>query len=621
MKKRTVKNTKKRKIKEFKINFDIRTIFIVIFASFFLYTLFGPILTDSMKNSKEVPLTQVLQDIKKDKVKKVLVEDNKITATYSDDKKLVTRKESRDSFRQILNDNKIPLEQVTIETKDSTLMVEILRVLGSIIPVVLLFAFFWFVMRQAKGSQDSIFSFGQSKAKRFNKEQSKITFKDVAGVEEAKEELEEIVDFLKKPDKYRKLGARPPKGVMLVGPAGTGKTLLAKATAGEANVPFFSIAGSEFMEMLVGIGAARARDLFKTAKKNAPAIIFIDEIDAIGRARSRGVMSSHDEREQTLNQILVEMDGFTPNERVIVIAATNRGDLLDPALLRPGRFDRRIMIDYPDVEGREAIIKIHSKNKPFDKNVRWDRIAKRTVGFSGADIENMMNEAAISAARNNQSAITMEDIEDSATKVKLGPEKKRLQTEHDRKITAYHEAGHAIVSHFQKFTDPVHRISIVSRGMALGYTLIPPGRDKLHTSYTQLLERLAVMMGGRAAEAVFFKDITTGASNDFDQATNIARRMVTDFGMSKLGPINFGPTQDITEWGAEFWEQNKISQEMMAKIDHEISDILKTAYAKAVQIIKKHRVPLEKVAGDLMKHESMDQDRFEKIVGVKKIQK
>lgn len=621
MKKRISKNNGNKKIKEFRINFDVKTVFIVLFASFFLYTLFGPVIGESMNNSEEVPLTQILQDIKDDKVEKVLVEDNKVTATYSDDKKLVTRKESRDSFRQILNDNNIPLEQVVIETKDSTLMVEILRVAGSIIPVILLFAFFWFVIRQAKGSQDSVFSFGQSKAKRFNKEQSKITFKDVAGVEEAKKELEEIVDFLKRPEKYRKLGARPPKGVMLVGPAGTGKTLLAKATAGEAGVPFFSIAGSEFMEMLVGIGAARARDLFRIAKKNAPAIIFIDEIDAIGRARSRGVMSSHDEREQTLNQILVEMDGFTPNERVIVIAATNRGDLLDPALLRPGRFDRRIMIDYPDVEGRDAIIKIHSQNKPFDKSVRWDRIAKRTVGFSGADIENMMNEAAISAARNDRAAISMEDIEDSATKVKLGPEKKRLQTDHDRKITAYHEAGHAVVSHFQKLTDPVHRISIVSRGMALGYTLIPPGRDQLHTSYTQLLERLAVIMGGRAAEDVFFKDITTGAANDFDQATNIARRMVTDFGMSKLGPVNFGPTQDITEWGSEFWEQNSISQEMMAKIDHEINDILNTAYAKAVQIIKKNRTALEKVAAELKVHESMDQDQFEKIVGVKKINK
>ncbi|KKQ38085.1 MAG: ATP-dependent zinc metalloprotease FtsH [Candidatus Roizmanbacteria bacterium GW2011_GWA2_37_7] len=617
MKKQSLQNKKKNKIKEFRINFDIKTVFIVIFAVFFLYTLFGPIINESVNNSSEVPLTKILQDIKAGKVEKVLIEDNKVTATYSNDKQLVTRKESRDSFRQILNDAEISLDRVIIETKDSTMMVEILRLASSIIPAILLFAFFWFVIRQARGAQDSVFSFGQSRAKRFNKQTSKITFKDVAGVEEAKNELEEIVDFLKHPEKYQKLGARAPKGVMLVGPAGTGKTLLAKAIAGEANVPFYSIAGSEFMEMLVGIGAARVRDLFNNAKQNSPSIIFIDEIDAIGRARSRGVMPAHDEREQTLNQILVEMDGFTPNEHVIVIAATNRGDLLDPALLRPGRFDRRVMIDYPDVEGRESIIKIHSRNKPFADDVRWDRIAKRTVGFSGADIENMLNEAAISAARNNRTAITMEDIEEAATKVKLGPEKKRLQTDLDRKITAYHEAGHAIASHFLKHTDPVHRISIVSRGMALGYTLIPPERDKLHTSLTQLLERLTVMMGGRAAEEVVFKEITTGAANDFDQATNIARLMVTDFGMSRLGPINFGPTRDITEWGSELWEQNSISQKMLAKIDLEINEILKTAYSKALQIVKINRKALDAVAAKLVEQESMDQDQFEKIVGVK----
>lgn len=617
LRKNETQNNSNRKIKQFKINLDIKTIFIVIFSTFFLYTLFGPILNTSLENNSEVPLTKILQDIKANKVEKVLVEDNKVTATYKDKKELVTRKESRDSFRQILNDADIPLDQVMIVTKDSTMTTELLRLAGSLLPAILFFGFFWYMIRQARGAQDSVFSFGQSKAKRFNKQTSKITFKDVAGVTEAKQELEEIVDFLKKPEKYKKLGARPPKGVMLVGPAGTGKTLLAKAIAGEANVPFYSIAGSEFMEMLVGIGAARVRDLFNNAKQNSPSIIFIDEVDAIGRSRSRGVMPAHDEREQTLNQILVEMDGFTPNEHVIVIAATNRGDLLDTALLRPGRFDRRIVLDYPDLEGRESIIRIHSRNKPFEKSVRWDRIAKRTVGFSGADLENMMNEAAITAARNNRSAIEMEDIEEAATKVKLGPEKKRLQTDNDRKITAYHEAGHAIVSHFQKNTDPVHRISIVSRGMALGYTLIPPERDKLHTSKTQLLERLAVIMGGRAAEEVVFKDITTGAANDFDQATNIARLMITDFGMSKLGPINFGPTRDVTEWGAELWEQNHISQEMLAKIDNEINSILKGVFSQAVLLITKHRSILDEVAAFLMKNESMDQDQFEKIAGKK----
>ena len=605
------------KMKEIKVNLDVKTIFIILFAGFFIYTLISPFI-HSQTTSEERSLTQIITDIKQNKVDKITVQDTKVTAVYEDSEQAVTYIEPGDNFRQILNDAGIQLDKVNLEVEDTQSGVEMLRFLGSVIPAILLFVFFWFIFRQARGAQDSVFSFGQSKAKRFNKETSKITFKDVAGVEEAKKELEEVVDFLKNPEKYRKLGARPPKGVMLVGPAGTGKTLLAKAVAGEASVPFFSIAGSEFMEMLVGIGAARARDLFANAKQNAPAIIFIDEIDAIGRARSTGVMSSHDEREQTLNQILVEMDGFTPNEQVVVIAATNRGDLLDSALLRPGRFDRRILVDYPDVEGRAAIISIHARNKPVADDVRWDRVAKRTVGFSGADIENMLNEAAINAARHNRDKVNMEDIEEAATKVKLGPEKKRLQTDFDKKITAYHEAGHAIVSHYQEHTDPVHRISIVSRGMALGYTLIPPERDKLHTSKTALIERLAVMMGGRAAEEVAFKEITTGAANDFDQATTIARKMVMDFGMSSLGPVNFGATTDVTDY-RQGWQSNDISQEMLAKIDHEVGLILKTAYNQAVALVKKHRKELDAVSDELVKHESIDQDQFEKIVGVKNV--
>ncbi len=604
-------------MKEIKVNLDVKTIFIILFAGFFIYTLVSPFI-HSQTASEERSLTQIITDIKQNEVDKITVQDTKVTAVYEDNEQAVTYIEPGDNFRQILNDAGIQLDKVNLQVEDTQSGVEMLRFLGSVIPAILLFVFFWFIFRQARGAQDSVFSFGQSKAKRFNKETSKITFKDVAGVEEAKKELEEVVDFLKNPDKYRKLGARPPKGVMLVGPAGTGKTLLAKAVAGEASVPFFSIAGSEFMEMLVGIGAARARDLFANAKQNAPSIIFIDEIDAIGRARSTGVMSSHDEREQTLNQILVEMDGFTPNEQVVVIAATNRGDLLDPALLRPGRFDRRILVDYPDVEGRAAIISIHARNKPIADDVRWDRVAKRTVGFSGADIENMLNEAAINAARHNRDKINMEDIEEAATKVKLGPEKKRLQTDFDKKITAYHEAGHAIVSHYQEHTDPVHRISIVSRGMALGYTLIPPERDKLHTSKTALIERLAVMMGGRAAEEVVFNEITTGAANDFDQATTIARKMVMDFGMSSLGPVNFGASTDITDY-RQGWQSNDISQEMLAKIDHEVGLILKTAYKQAVELVRKHRKQLDGVSAELVKHESMDQDQFEKIVGVKKV--
>ncbi len=604
-------------MKEFKIKFDVKTILILITAAFFIYALVSPTLDKSPEPTQEASLSKVLTDIKTNKVEKVTVEDNRILAEYKNDDIVETFKETNDSFRQILQDANIPIQNVTIEIADTTSSMQMWQFLGNIIPAILLFLFILFIFRQARGAQDSVFSFGQSKAKRFNKDTSKITFKDVAGVEEAKKELEEVVDFLKNSEKYIKLGARIPKGVILVGPAGSGKTLLAKAVAGEANVPFFSIAGSEFMEMLVGIGAARVRDLFSTAKQSAPAIIFIDEIDAIGRARSQGVMQSHDEREQTLNQILVEMDGFNPNEKVIVIAATNRGDLLDTALLRPGRFDRRVMVDYPDVEGRKEIIKIHARNKPLDDTVNWDRVAKRTVGFSGADLENMLNEAAITAATNNRDKISMHDIEEAATKVKLGPEKKRLQTDFDRKITAYHEAGHAIVSHFQKHTDTVHRISIVSRGMALGYTLIPPDRDRLHVTKTELIERIAVMMGGRAAEELVFNEITTGASNDFDQATNIARNMVTDYGMSAIGQINLGPTRDVTEWGKSYWEQTDVSQETMAKVDHEIKKILDTAYEEAKKIITKNRKALDLVAEGLVEHENMDQDEFQKIVGKK----
>ena len=469
---------------------------------------------------------------------------------------------------KILRDSNIDPAKVPITIKDTQGSSGIMNLLSNLVPTILMVAFFIFLFRQARGAQENVFSFGQSRAKKFNKDLPKTSFKDVAGVDEAKKELEEIVDFLRKPEKYKKLGARTPKGVLLVGPAGCGKTLLARAVAGEASVPFFSIAGSEFMEMLVGIGAARVRDLFVTAKKSAPSIIFIDEIDAIGRSRSVGMMPAHDEREQTLNQILVEMDGFNPNEQVIVMAATNRGDLLDSALLRPGRFDRRIVVDYPDVEGRKEILKIHAIGKPFNTDVNWDKVAQRTVGFSGADLENMLNEAAITAARNAKTEVSFDDIEDAAMKVKMGPTKKRMQTDDDKNLTAYHEAGHAILTHFQTETDAVHRISIVSRGMALGYTLIPPKKDVIHETKKHLLQRIAVMMGGRAAEEVVFDEMTTGASNDIEQATNIARAMVVDFGMSALGPINYGNDEK------SYYGQSQISQEMMAKIDEEMHKIL-----------------------------------------------
>ncbi len=600
----------------FNVKLNIKTVFVVLFVSFFALS-FLLSLGDLTPKHPEKPVTTVIQDIKKGQVKKLEIDANKITATYRNGAVIDSVKEPNGSFVALLQDAKVDTSKIAIVVKNADSNSLLVNIMSNVLPTVLMIAFFIFLFRQARGAQDSVFSFGQNRGKKYNKEMSPITFADVAGVDEAKKELEEIVDFLKHPKKYQKLGARSPKGVLLFGPAGTGKTLLAKAVAGESNVPFFSIAGSEFMEMLVGIGAARVRDLFATAKKESPSIIFIDEVDAIGRTRSVGAMPSHDEREQTLNQILVEMDGFNPNDKVVVIAATNRGDLLDPALLRPGRFDRRIILDYPDAQGREAILKIHAKNKPFEKAVSWEKIAKRTVGFSGADIENMLNEAAIAAARVNKTTISMADLEEAATKVKLGPEKKRLQTDADRNITAYHEAGHAIVTHFQPNSDPVHRISIVSRGMSLGFTLIPPKSDRLHFTKTHLLQLITSMMGGRAAEETVFGEITTGAANDFDQATKIARAMVVEYGMSKLGPVNYGPSFDVTEWGRQSWEQNSMSQDVMGQIDAEIKVILEMCYDKACTILKKNRKTLDKVAKELVQKESLDDEEFLSLVGKK----
>lgn len=568
--------------------------------------------------SNNVDISQVLSDIKNNKVDKVLIENDKLVVNYKDGATKFSTKESVEGFTQILKDSGIDPSSVKYSVVDQSFSKMLTDILGAILPLLIMAGVFYFIFRtQSKGAQD-IFSFGRSKAKLFAKGKQSVTFDDVAGVDDAKKELEELVDFLKFPAKYRRMGARTPKGALLVGPAGVGKTLLAKAVAGEAGVPFFSMAGSEFMEMLVGVGASRVRDLFSQAKAAAPSIIFIDEIDAIGRQRGRGMMGGHDEREQTLNQILVEMDGFTPNDNVVVLAATNRGDLLDPALLRPGRFDRRVVLDMPDKEGRLAILLIHARGKRFSKKVNWERVADRTVGFSGADLENMLNEAAISAARNNKKEITMEDIEESATKVKLGPAKKRLQSEEDKKITAYHEAGHAIVTHFLKSTDPVHRISIVARGMSLGHTLIPPAADRTHETKSRLLEQITAMLGGRAAEEVVFKEMTSGASNDIAQATKIARAMVVEFGMSDLGPINFGPDMGLGDFGQlEWYDSPTNSQTFMEKIDTEVKRILDSCYKTAVFIVKEKRKLLDRVSEALIKKETLDRDDFEKIVGKK----
>ncbi|PJE63770.1 cell division protein FtsH [Candidatus Roizmanbacteria bacterium CG10_big_fil_rev_8_21_14_0_10_45_7] len=603
--------------KRFQIRFNFQTIFFILLSVFFILS-FIPAGLDkqSKKNTPEKAISQVLTDVKQGKIKKLEVADTEIKAYYKNSDVVATAgKESNSNIFTLLKDAGINPLSVQIQTKNFDQMAFWINVFVNSVPYVLMIAFFIYLFRQARGAQDSIFSFGQSRAKRFQKGTSRITFNDVAGIKEAKEELQEVVDFLKFPDKYTRLGARTPKGVLLVGPAGCGKTLLAKAIAGEANVPFYSIAGSEFMEMLVGIGAARVRDLFKTAKLNAPAIIFIDEIDAIGRARSTGLVGGHDEREQTLNQILVEMDGFEPTQKVVVIGATNRGDLLDSALMRPGRFDRRITVSYPDIEEREAILKLHAKGKPFDGSVQWDRIAKRTVGYSGADLENMLNEAAILAARQNKTSIDAEMVEEAATKVKLGPEKKRVQTEADKKITAYHEAGHAIVSYAMPHMDPVHRISIVARGMSLGHTLIPPIHDLIHETKTRLIEQIATILGGRAAEELMFNEATTGAANDFNQATAIARAMVTNYGMSALGPIAINDMMDITSWihGGE----SQVSQELLAKIDKEVARILNDGYTQAKKTLAKHKAKLTAVAQALLKKENLDQEAFETIMKIR----
>jgi cell division protease FtsH len=570
--------------------------------------------TSGSNASHDIQLSQALNDIKADKVEKVDVYADRLNLTYKNQsEEFTSRKEGTETFTEILKNAGIDPTTVHYEIKDQTLGQLLAAALPGILSAGFVLLILLYMFRQARGAQDSVFSFGQSKAKVFSKGKQDVKFADVAGVDEAKKELEEVVDFLKNPSKYKAMGARTPKGVLLVGPSGVGKTLMARAVAGEAGVPFFSMAGSEFMEMLVGVGSARVRDLFATAKKAAPAIIFIDEIDAIGRQRGHGLMGGHDEREQTLNQILVEMDGFTQNDNVMVLAATNRGDLLDPALLRPGRFDRRVMVDVPDIEGRKAILAIYARNKPFDTKVDWDAVARRTVGFSGADLENMLNEAAIGAAREGNKTIGMVDVEEAATKVKLGPQKRRLQSEQDRKMTAYHEVGHAVVTWAQAGMDPVHRISIVSRGLTLGHTLIPPSSDRVHETKSRLLSMIAMMLGGRAAEELIFNEFTTGASNDIDKATNVARNMVMEYGMSTLGPINYGPKEDAIDWGRGS-EPTHISQDMQNKIDQEVKKIMDEGYKKAQAILKKYRKKMDLVVEKLMKEETMDREEFERLM-------
>ena len=501
-----------------------------------------------------------------------------------------------------------------IRSSDNTLLYEFLPIL---VMGVLLIAVWIFIMKKMGGGLGGKeMNFGKAKIKNTNDEKRKTTFDDVAGADEEKEELQEIVEFLKAPEKYNKLGARIPKGVLLVGPPGTGKTLLARAVAGEAGVPFFSISGSDFVEMFVGVGASRVRDLFEQAKKNSPCIIFIDEIDAVGRQRGAGLGGGHDEREQTLNQLLVEMDGFGANEGVILIAATNRPDVLDPALMRPGRFDRQVIVSYPDINGREAILKVHARKKPLAPDVKLKTIAKTTAGFTGADLENLLNEAALLAARKNKKAITMEEIEEATIKVVVGAEKKtRVMSDKEKKLTAYHEAGHAICFHELATQDPVHEISIIPRGMAGGYTMPLPSEDKSYNSRTEMLEDIVVDLGGRVAEAIILDDISTGASNDIEKATKTARDMVTKYGMTKeLGCICYGKDNSAVFLGRDMGHTQDYSEKTAAKIDELILEIVNNAYDRAETILKDNIDKLHEVAAYLIKHEKMGGDDFEAVM-------
>lgn len=484
--------------------------------------------------------------------------------------------------------------------------------------ILVMMVVFWFVFvqqSQSGGGGRGVMNFGKSKAKLATPDKQKITFKDVAGAEEEKEELAEIVDFLKRPKRYLDMGARIPKGVLLVGPPGTGKTLFARAIAGEAGVPFFSISGSDFVEMFVGVGASRVRDLFEQAKKNSPSIIFIDEIDAVGRQRGAGLGGGHDEREQTLNQLLVEMDGFGINEGIIMIAATNRPDILDPALLRPGRFDRQVLVGAPDVKGREEILVVHSKNKPLDENVKLEVLAKRTPGFTGADIENLMNEAALLAVRNGKLKVGMDELEEAITRVMAGPEKKsRVIDDEDRKLTAYHEAGHAVVMKLLPFADPVHQISIIPRGMAGGYTMHLPERDRSYMSSRKLKDEIVGLLGGRVAEKLVLGDISTGAKSDIERATTIARRMIMEFGMSEeLGPISFGGDHDEVFIGRDLGRSRNFSEEVAARIDNEIRKLIDDAYSKAQNLLAENINKLHLVAQALLESEKLDAVEFEEL--------
>ncbi len=568
-----------------------------------------------------LPINQVAADVQSGIVERIAVEnETRLRVVYGDGSEHLSNKEATSTLVEQLKALGVTTEQLNqsgfvVEIKPPSAWLGLATALGYILPFIVLAGVFWFVFRQAQGSNNAAMSFGKSRARMFTGDQPSVTFEDVAGVDEAKEELQEVVEFLREPEKFISLGARIPKGVLLVGPPGTGKTLLAKAVSGEAGVPFFSISGSEFVEMFVGVGASRVRDLFDQAKRHSPCIVFVDEIDAVGRQRGAGLGGSHDEREQTLNQMLVEMDGFDTDTNIIIVAATNRPDILDPALLRPGRFDRRVVLDRPDMRGREAILNVHVKGKPLGQEVNLGVLARSTPGFVGADLENLVNEAAILAARRNKKVIGQPEMEEAIERVIAGPERKsRLISQEEKRIVAYHEAGHAVVMNAIPEADPVQKVSIIARGMAGGFTLALPEDDRTLTPRKKLLADMIGLLGGRAAEFLVFDDITSGASNDLERVTRMARAMVTRLGMSdSLGPMVYGQKEELIFLGREISEQRDYSEAVAEEIDEEVRRLVGEAYHKAKEILMQYRDRLDAVAHRLLEVETINREEFEGI--------
>ena len=568
------------------------------------------LLSNSFGGSNELSINEVITMASRGQVESIEVKGDSLTVTTFSGETYESRKESGSSIVEMLREAQVDPSRVNVTVKGSGGLSAIFGLLFNFLPLIFFGAVLLFMMRQAQGSSNQTFSFGRSKARMFMGNAPQVSFSDVAGVEEAKEELQEVVEFLKYPERFLALGAKIPKGVLLVGPPGTGKTLMARAVAGEAGVPFFNISGSEFVEMFVGVGASRVRDLFDQAKRNSPCIVFVDEIDAVGRHRGAGLGGGHDEREQTLNQILVEMDGFDTGTNVIVIAATNRPDILDPALLRPGRFDRRVVLDNPDLKGRVQILDVHAKGKPLDEEVDMERVARQTVGFSGADLANLVNESAILAARRAKKLIGSSEFAEAIDRIIAGPARRsRVISDREKEITAYHEAGHALVAHMLPNADPVAKVTIVARGQAGGFTKTVPEEDRNLVTRNQLEARLAMAMGGRAAEELVFDQFTTGASNDLEQATNIARQMITRFGMSKkLGPRTFGKREEMVFLGREISEQRDYSDNVAEQIDDEVRSLIENAYGTAMRILKENKAKLDHISNYLIENETIEEE-------------